>query len=368
MSGTLSPSAKHLLDNARNLAGAAEFLKSGRSTFGKWCIPGLLPQQGTAAIYGPTMIGKTFVALHLALSIAGAVDWFGKRLQGGSVVYLVPEDRPGAEARAVAAATHMNLPLADLAFEFLSPPPIHSECWALNLIEALREIQTRNGAPIAAVFLDTLGASFGGRSQDDAAQMTLATDAMQAIAEHFKCVFVTVHHSGKNDTRGMRGSQVLTDRVDAVLSLSKAKGGGISIAVEKQRNGALGAPLTCRLASADLAIGPDLESMCIVADLAIVRVSSPAIAPANNGKPAKLSGDERAVFEAIKASGEPITVRNFGILTKNTLNAIKPRKDGAVRTAVSHVKQQLLSKGFIEIVGDNEAVRICQNLSETQNF
>ena len=72
---------QHLLDNARNLAGAAEFLKSGRSTFGKWCIPGLLPQQGTAAIYGPTMTGKTFVALHLALSIAGAVDWFGKRLQ-----------------------------------------------------------------------------------------------------------------------------------------------------------------------------------------------------------------------------------------------------------------------------------------------
>lgn len=364
----ISPAAKQLLDNARNLAGAADFLSSGRSTFGKWCIPGLLPQQGTVVVYGPTGAGKTFVTLHLALSIAGAVDWFGKPLRGGTVVYLVPEDRPGAEARAVAAALQMGLPLADLAFEFLSPSPIHSESWADNIIAALREIQGRNETPLAAVFLDTLGASFGGRSQDDAAQMTLATDAMQAVAEHFKCIFVAVHHSGKDEARGMRGSQVLKDRVDAVVTLGKVKGGAIAINVEKQRNGALGAPLTCRLAHADLSVGGGrTESTCIVTDLTIAAVSSPTTVPAN-GKPLKLSGDERAVLKAIMASSDPISVRNFGILTKDTLVAIKPRKDGAVRTAISYIRKQLLSKGLIEIDERADIVRICQKTSELQNF
>jgi hypothetical protein len=368
MSRTLSPSAKHLLDSARNLSGAADFLSSGKSTFGKWCIPDLLPQQCTAVIYSPTGSGKTFVALHLALSKAAGLPWFGKPMEGGTVVYLVTEDRPGVEARAVAAARHMDLPLDDIAFEFLTPPPIHAEGWASNLIDALREIQGRNKQPIVAVFLDTLGPSFGGRSQDDAAQMTLATDAMQAVAEHFKCAFVTVHHSGKDEARGMRGSQVLKDRVDAVITLSKAKGGAIGINIEKQRNGALGAPLTCRLEQVDIAIGPGrVEHTCIVADLAIASVASPTTAPAS-GKPLKLSRDERAVLDVIRAAGQPITVRNLGILTKDKLVAIKLRSDNAVRSANSNARKQLLAKRCIEFDAESDTVRICQKTLELQNF
>jgi hypothetical protein len=368
MTRTLSGQAKVLLANARNLSGAADFLSAGNSTFGKWAVPGLLPQQGTAVIYSPTGSGKTFFALHLALCKAAALPWFGAPMQGGTVVYLVTEDRPGVEARAVAAARHMELPLDDVAFEFVTPWAIHADGWADGLIEVLTEIQTRNEQPIVAVFLDTLGASFGGRSQDDAAQMTLATDAMQTVAEHFKCNFVAIHHSGKDEARGMRGSQVLKDRVDTVITLSKIKTGGISINVEKQRNGAIGAPLSCRLTGVDVITGPgQTERTCVVTQLAIVTASSPMIAPADS-KPAKLSGDERAVLKAIKAAAEPITVRNFGILTKDTLIATKPRKDGAVRTAISHVKQQLLFKKYIEIDEKTETVRICQKASELEIF
>jgi hypothetical protein len=358
MSRTLSASAKVLLANARNLPSAADFLSSGKSTFGRWCIPGLLPQQCTAVIYGPTGSGKTFLALHLSLCKATGLPWFGKPMAGGTVVYLVTEDRPGVEARAVAAARHMGLALDDIAFEFVTPFAIHADGWAASLIEVLTEIQLRNEQPIAAVFLDTLGASFGGRSQDDAAQMTLATDAMQAVAEHFKCAFVALHHSGKNAALGMRGSQVLEDRTDAVLTLRKLKDGAIGVNIEKQRNGAVCAPLTWRLAEVVIATGPDrTERTCIVSELAIA-MSSPPTAPAN-GKPVKLSRDEKAVLEAIKAAPEPITVRNFGILTTDTLIAIKPRKDGAVRTANSHVRKQLLLKQCIVIDEKADIVRIC---------
>jgi hypothetical protein len=193
--------------------------------------------------------------------------------------------------------------------------------------------------------------------------MTLATDAMQAVAEHFKCAFVTVHHSGKDEARGMRGSQVLKDRVDAVITLSKAKGGAIGINVEKQRNGALGAPLSCRLAPVDIATGPgQIEQTCIVADLSIASMASPTTAPTAAGKPSKLSRDEKAILEVIKAEGKSITVRNLGILTKDKLVAIKPRSDNAVRSANSNARKQLLAKGCIEFDAENGTVRICQQL------
>jgi hypothetical protein len=363
----LSAAARHLLSNARNLSGAAELLSSGKSTFGKWCIPGLLPQQCTAVIYSPTGSGKTFLALHLALSKAAGLPWFGKAMEGGTVVYLVTEDRAGVEARAVAAAEHLQLP-DHTSFEFVTPFAIHAEGWAASLIEVLTEIQGRNEEPIVAVFLDTLGASFGGRSQDDAAQMTLATDAMQAVAEHFKCAVVTVHHSGKDEARGMRGSQVLKDRVDTVITLGKAKGGAIAINVEKQRNGAPGAPLTFRLAQVDIAAGSGrIERTCIVADLAIATAPSPVTAPAN-GKPVKLSRDERAILEAIKAEGKPVDVRKLGILTKDVLIGIKARSDNAVRSANSNARKQLLAKGCIEFDAETSSIRICQKTLEFQNF
>ncbi|MBR1156867.1 AAA family ATPase [Bradyrhizobium sp. JYMT SZCCT0428] len=366
MSRALSAPAKVLLSNSRNLSDAAAFLQSDMSTFGKWCIPGLLPKQGTAAIYGPTGSGKTFFAVHLALSKAAGLPWFGPRMEAGTVVYLVTEDRLGVEARAVAAAKHMGLKLEDTAFEFLTPFAIHVEDWANSLIEVLSEIQIRNGEPIAIVFLDTLGAAFGGRSQDDAAQMTLVADAMQAIAEHFKCVFVVVHHSGKNAAKGMRGSQVLKDRVDAVIELSKTKGDMMRIEVEKQRNGAPGAPLTCRLSYAKVSVGGGrVESTRIVTEVAIA-ATSPMIARAP-AKPVKLARDEKAVFDAMNATPVPLTVRNFDLLTRAALIAAKPRKDGAVRTAISHTKKQLLSKKIIEIDEQADIVRICQKTSELEN-
>jgi hypothetical protein len=363
----LSAPARQLLSNARNLSGAADHLASGKSTFGKWCIPGLLPQQCTAVIYSPTGSGKTFLALHLALCKAAGLPWFGAPMKAGTIVYLVTEDRPGVEARAIAAANHMQLALADVPFEFMAPQPIHTDGWAKNLIEALTEIQTRNEVPIGGIFLDTIGASFGGRSQDDAAQMTLATDAMQAVSEHFKCAFVGIHHAGKDEARGMRGSQVLKDRVDTVMVLGKPKGGGTAVNVEKQRNGALSAPLTFRLAPATITAGSGSYQTLVIADLAMVTTSSPSTVPAD-GKLTKLSRDERAVLDIIAGADQPITVRNLGILTTPKLVEIKPRKEGAVRSAISNARKQLLHKGYIAFDAEADTVRIVRNASETQNF
>ena len=123
MTRTISPNVKKLLTNARNLESAADLIASGQSTFGKWCLPGFLPQQGAAVLYGQSGSAKSFLAIHLALCIAAGLSWFGSKVDKGTVVYLATEDRAGIEARAVAAAKHMNdLHMGDLSLEFLSHP------------------------------------------------------------------------------------------------------------------------------------------------------------------------------------------------------------------------------------------------------
>lgn len=348
-----------LLSSGRSIAAADELLRSGQSTFGRWCLPGLLPQECTAALYGPTGTGKTFVALHLAISLASGTSWFGNKLEPGTIVYFASENRPGVEARGVAAARHMGLSLGDLPIEFLPPEPIHNAGWADVMNEALDRIELRYQRRLTAVFLDTLGATFGGNDQNDSAKMTIAADAMQAVSERFRCAFVAMHHSGKDAQKGLRGSQVLKDRADTVLALNRIRGGGARLTIEKQRNGPTDTVLTCNFASVDVDRGGGLaERTHVVTDLMIANASSPAIAP-TDPKPHSLSRDEAIVLDAIQTASEPVVVRNLRILTKDKLIDAKQRDDRAVRSAISNAKKRLKDKGYIEIDETTGSVRIC---------
>jgi hypothetical protein len=361
---TIAVRAEKLLSSGRSIAAADELLRSGQSTFGRWCLPGLLPQECTAALYGPTGAGKTFVALHLAISLASGASWFGNKIEPGTIAYFASENRPGVEARGVAAARHIGLSLGDLPIEFLPPEPIHTAGWADVMNEVLDRTELRYQRRLTAVFLDTLGATFGGNDQNDSAKMTIAADAMQAVSERFKCAFVAVHHSGKDIQKGLRGSQVLKDRVDTVLALNKTRDGGACLTIEKQRNGPTDTVLTCNFAPVDVDRGGGLvERTRVVADLVMANVSSPAIAP-TDPKPHGLSRDTTIVLEEIRAAKEPVFVRNLKILTEAKLIEAKQRNDGAVRSAISNAKKQLISKGYIELDPSGETVRIRQKASE----
>jgi hypothetical protein len=359
MTRAISPDVKELLTNARNLEGAAALIASGQSTFGKWCLPGFLPQQGTAVLYGQSGSAKSFFAVHLALRMAAGLSWFGSKVKKGTVVYLATEDRAGIEARAVAAALHMDdLHMRDLSLEFLTPPSVHSDAWLSVLIEALTEIQVRNDQPIVAVFLDTLGAAFGGRSQDDAAQMTVATDAIEAVAEHFKCLFLSIHHSGKDQYRGMRGSQVLKDRSDTVITTSVSKSGIITATIQKQRNGALGAPITFRLAPVQIPMGDIQIDTCVIADLSIgSSAGSKAkfdIRPEEDEpqpSPRKLPRDTQTALKALKslANGAGTSIDAWRAAA---YEAFGDRDKDAKRQAFNTAKKRLLADSHITITED----------------
>ena len=141
---------RDIINSARSLAEAAEFLQSDRSSFGSWALPGLLPQQGTAVIYGATGSTKTFFSLHIALTLAAGLPWFDGKARAGTVAYLVSEDRQGVEARAVAAANRMGLSLSEVPLEFIACPPIHQAGWVDSITIALKHFATRNEAPVVA--------------------------------------------------------------------------------------------------------------------------------------------------------------------------------------------------------------------------
>ena len=43
-------------------------------------------------VYGSSGVGKTFLALDLGFHVASSVEWFGNRVNGGNVVYIMSEE------------------------------------------------------------------------------------------------------------------------------------------------------------------------------------------------------------------------------------------------------------------------------------
>ena len=57
----------------------------------KWCVPDILPE-GTYLLSAKPKVGKSWLALQIALAVATAGQTLGKRVQGGSALVLALED------------------------------------------------------------------------------------------------------------------------------------------------------------------------------------------------------------------------------------------------------------------------------------
>ena len=65
----------------------------------EWLIKGVFPKQGVGLIYGKSQSFKSFVTMHIALSVALGLPWAGKRVKKAPVVYIAAEGAHGLRKR-----------------------------------------------------------------------------------------------------------------------------------------------------------------------------------------------------------------------------------------------------------------------------
>ena len=65
----------------------------------EWLIKDILVKDSLALLYGPPGVGKSFLALSLAYSVAAGTKWHDRDVDGGAVVYLAVEGGRGLKFR-----------------------------------------------------------------------------------------------------------------------------------------------------------------------------------------------------------------------------------------------------------------------------
>lgn len=196
-----------------------------------WLIKDYFECDKTVLLLGASGAGKSFVVLDMALSIAAGIEWQGHQTKQGAVFYVCGEGRTGIMKRALAWSIHNNVSLNDMPF-FISESAVILP--NKDSIEKLHhEINASGHKPILIIF-DTLARCLDG-DENTAKDIGAFIQSLDTIRTTYNSTMLVVHHSGKDETRGARGSSAIKGALDTEMTLSGTKE-RITLTVTKQKD------------------------------------------------------------------------------------------------------------------------------------
>lgn len=181
-------------------------------------VEGFIMSGENACLYGQPKVGKTFIALDVALSVAANLPVFGQLpvRRAGPVVYLSGEGHGGMKRRIMAWAQVRGISdIEALPFYYKADVPNTAagvdEC--LHYIDGIRAVL---GCDPALVIIDTMARSMAGLNENDAGEVGLYLKMTETLRSSLKSPILTLAHSGKDEGRGIRGSNASQAGFDAV--------------------------------------------------------------------------------------------------------------------------------------------------------
>ncbi|OXC87812.1 hypothetical protein BMR85_028390 [Achromobacter sp. KAs 3-5] len=191
-------------------------------------VEGLLPGVGIGQMYGESYIGKTFAAVDLACSVASGRDtWLGQTINnpGRGVLYVAAEGgdpirkmfqgwkaghpglEPDARIRLRDAASGHGFSLTDAS---------------VYGVEDLKRDYEAYGSP-ALIVIDPQADVTQGIDENSKA-LADALRPLQKFAHEVGCFVLLVHHTGKDASKGARGSSAQRAMMDVQIEFGKGSG------------------------------------------------------------------------------------------------------------------------------------------------
>ena len=227
----------------------------------QWLVPGVLQERKLWLVFGDSNTGKSFVAQDIGLCLATGTPWCGKVMPAGHIVYVCAEGMDGIRDRIDAWLYAHQMEDAPL-FHVIDESPNLLEIGDVS--EVIAQVQTLDAPPIAVIF-DTLASSMEGGDENSPEDMGKAVAAMKRVQRECECAVMTVHHSGKDTTKGARGHSILRAAMDTCIQVSKEEenDGAITLKCDKQKDASYFADMGMRLRKVWLDDCGDLTSCTV---------------------------------------------------------------------------------------------------------
>lgn len=245
---------------------ASDFLKRKDPS---WLVKDVLPAAGLAVMYGASGSGKSFFMLDMAMCIVTGRAWRGRPLAKGRGVYIVAEGAGGFRKRLAAYCQQFDVDPASLDIRFITDAP--------NLMDKadIREllIAILSYGRVDFVVIDTYARAMVGANENDAKDVGLAVAHCEAIHRKTGALVILVHHTGKDASKGARGSVALRGAADAEIEVSSDKSGRAAT-ITKMKDGEDGIQFGFKLQTVVVGLDDEGEEItsCVVAEQALAPV------------------------------------------------------------------------------------------------
>ena len=198
-----------------------------------YLIENLIPEGGLSVIYGQPASFKSFVAIDMCLSISSSIDWQGYDTGAGKTLFIAAEGVGGLKKRIQAwLAKNKDITktpdfhVLATTVDFLDPEQLD------KLINTIHNI----GKDFKLIVIDTIARTLSnsGSDENSASDMGMFLSACDTVREETKSAILAIHHSGKNEASGLRGSSALLGGVDTSINCSHS--GTVNLSVQKQKD------------------------------------------------------------------------------------------------------------------------------------
>ncbi len=221
-----------------------------------WIIDKLITKGSFAVLFGPPGVGKSFLALAWAFAVAAEKPWQDRKVNGGPVVYVAAEGFGGLKLRVAALLHHERLG-ADVNCKFLDCPVdlMNSE----KTLAFIKDIQSSVPKP-ALIIIDTLARCFVGGEENSAKDIGLFIHGVETVKRETGATVLVIHHTGKNESSGARGSSALMGAADTMISCGGDMG-LLGLKCEKQKDAEPFRDISLALRSVELENG---KTSCVL--------------------------------------------------------------------------------------------------------
>ncbi|ECG1391882.1 TPA_asm: AAA family ATPase [Salmonella enterica subsp. houtenae serovar 45:g,z51:-] len=204
---------------------------------GKFVIEGMVPH-GVTMLYGASSSFKSYGVISMLCRVATKTHrWGGRNLKGGAVLYVAAEGGSSVMPRVGAWADKYNdgKPLdlfytLPLAVDLSVPANVNA------MVKEIKRIAHHTGEPVRVVAVDTLSQSMMQGEENSASDVAKFMAGATRVFTETGAAVIIVHHSGKDSSKGMRGSSAAFANADAVIRVERIDD-AVNLINEKQRTG-----------------------------------------------------------------------------------------------------------------------------------
>jgi hypothetical protein len=284
-----------------------------------WLIKGVIARRETSTWAGGPGKGKSALLTSLCIHVASGTDWRGYRSKGrAGAVYFAFERADLVRRRLAAHARRERLSGLPIAVADQLVNLMDKTCVPL-IVDTIEAASEAFGIEVGFAVFDTFakGIAAGGGDEDKAKDVGNVLANLRRIQAATGVHVAVVSHTGKDEGRGVRGSNAHIGDVDTSVQI---KGDDIKTAeVTKANDQPEGTLTRFRLETFELGHDDDGDPIT-TAIISSAIIESPETADASRPLP-KLTDDQknavRALHEVI--SGRPMPIPpSFGLPTSVT--------------------------------------------------